>query len=516
MKKTILILALLTLSAPAWATAYYVANAGNDSCNGTSSTIGSSGACAWKTISKVSGTTLAAGSSVLFNCGDTWREQLQPHNGGSVGSPVVFSTYGTCSGSNNPIISGSNLVTSWTTYSGSIYQASLATAPRNVYSDGLPSWGLAKAASLVGMTSGTWWWVSNVLYVWLPDSSNPSGHSMEAAIRLAGVYVNTGTGGNFSYLTISNFQIQRTSTYGIYLHNYGTVSPFTSVTVSNNTLAQTGGGIVDNGYYNQLFILDEDYPASSGVKITGNKLSYCGDHNCLQMQGTGAVEISSNDVSEWNHNGIDVKDAPNASVDGNYVHDMTTIGAAFYIECDLIPCSVTWNNNTIYNVSNGFECSSASSFALTCSAYNNSMFNLSNTGTVLALPNATSTAVVYSKNNAASGVSSYIYNTGGSTAGITLYSDYNDVYGGTGSFWNGTTYGSLGSWHTATGQDAHSLIVGPQFVNAPTSFALQPTSPLINMGTLVGLPYSGCAPDIGAVEFVGRSCGISPFWYAIP
>ncbi|MDB5266511.1 MAG: hypothetical protein JWN89_326, partial [Parcubacteria group bacterium] len=58
------------------AATYYVANAGNDSCDGTSQTIGTSGSCSWKTIAKVNTSSFNPGDSILFNKGDIWREQL--------------------------------------------------------------------------------------------------------------------------------------------------------------------------------------------------------------------------------------------------------------------------------------------------------------------------------------------------------------------------------------------------------------------------------------------------------
>lgn len=46
--------------------------------------------------------------------------------------------------------------------------------------------------------------------------------------------------------------------------------------------------------------------------------------------------------------------------------------------------------------------------------------------------------------------------------------------------------------------------VNPMFVNAEShNYALTATSPAINAGTKVGLPYLGSAPDIGAYEFSG-------------
>jgi hypothetical protein len=93
------------------AATYYVANVGNDSCDRTSETIGSSGTCAWKTISKVNGSSFIAGDSVLFNKGDTWQEQLSVPSSGNATGNIIFGAYG--SGNVNPKFIGSTAVSTW-------------------------------------------------------------------------------------------------------------------------------------------------------------------------------------------------------------------------------------------------------------------------------------------------------------------------------------------------------------------------------------------------------------------
>ena len=63
-------------------------------------------------------------------------------------------------------------------------------------------------------------------------------------------------------------------------------------------------------------------------------------------------------------------------------------------------------------------------------------------------------------------------------------------------------------WVQRTGNDTHSLFVDPGFVDLDLSkdpdqwdLHLKPTSPLINAGVDVGLPYLGSAPDIGMYEY---------------
>ena len=105
-------LAFVLLMCPAWASGatYYVdCNANGDAGAGT----GTGAAVAWKTISKVNGSSFSAGDSVLFNKGCTWREQLTVPSSGSAGSPITFGAYGTGVA---PIIDGSNLITPGTSW----------------------------------------------------------------------------------------------------------------------------------------------------------------------------------------------------------------------------------------------------------------------------------------------------------------------------------------------------------------------------------------------------------------
>ncbi len=103
---------------------YYVSSsAGNDSNAGTSIS------APWKTIAKVNGRSFSAGDSILFKCGDVWREQLTVSSSGTSSNRITYGAYGTGA---NPVINGSNLVTGWSLYSdGStvdVYRASFSSA----------------------------------------------------------------------------------------------------------------------------------------------------------------------------------------------------------------------------------------------------------------------------------------------------------------------------------------------------------------------------------------------------
>ena len=70
-------------------TTYYVANAGSDSNNGTST------GTAWQTISKVNSFGQVPGDTIRFNGGDTFSGNLTLSTSGTFGSPITINSYGT-------------------------------------------------------------------------------------------------------------------------------------------------------------------------------------------------------------------------------------------------------------------------------------------------------------------------------------------------------------------------------------------------------------------------------------
>ena len=106
-----------------------------DSVDGKDANSGTSSAAAWKTIAKINATVLKPGDYVLFKRGGIWREQLEITGSGVEGNPIVYDAYGTGPA---PIITGSDVVTGWTNYSGNIYKTHISTiaTPTQLYVDG--------------------------------------------------------------------------------------------------------------------------------------------------------------------------------------------------------------------------------------------------------------------------------------------------------------------------------------------------------------------------------------------
>ena len=99
---------------------YYVSSSG-----GSDSNDGLSTSYPFKTIAKVNGLALQPGDQVLFKCGDTWRaEMLVVSQSGTASSPITYSSYpAACA--DQPRLDGTQPVTGWTVYTGTIYVADL-------------------------------------------------------------------------------------------------------------------------------------------------------------------------------------------------------------------------------------------------------------------------------------------------------------------------------------------------------------------------------------------------------
>jgi hypothetical protein len=307
---------------------YYVDPAGRDSNDGLSPKR------AWRTVARVNSTSLQPGDAVYFKADGLWRETLEPIRGGAPGMPITFSHYGS---GPRPIISGSDVVGGWSEGIRGTYSAPLREKPNNVFVDGGPGWGLTHACCAPGsaclaiapcaigpMTAGSWYWNAGAqrLRVWLPDGSSPASHSIEAATRLYGMKV-IADGGEKSYLTVDGLTFERTGGYGLYFYtNAERGNGANGIVVRNCTVTQTGTGQVDDGsYYNGIHYSQAKELPTAPV-FEGNTISYTGNHgNGINSQAADRAILLNNDVTHFNHHGLDTKHSRAVIIEGNRVHD---------------------------------------------------------------------------------------------------------------------------------------------------------------------------------------------------
>lgn len=334
--------------------AYYV-----DSSTGDDSSSGRSPSSAWRTIAKVNSIALAPGDTVYLRRGAIWRETLEPRNGGAPGHPVTLTAYGSGPA---PIISGSDIVTGWSSTDVSIFHAR-SSKPNNVYVDGGPGWGLTRACCLPGesctrsdlcargpMTAGTWYWnpATSELYVWLPDASNPANHVVEAAVRNYGMNA-TADAGEKGNIVVDGLAFERTGGYGIYFYSNaeGGKGPV-GVVIRSNTVRQTGTGQIDGGEYYNAIHFDEHVELNTAPEFIDNSIAYSGGHgNAINSQMADGARIVGNRAEHFNHNGFDSKHSASVLVRGNTAHDATEANGIYQEYC----ANGMIENNVVYNVS---------------------------------------------------------------------------------------------------------------------------------------------------------------------
>jgi len=252
---------------------------------------------------------------------------------GTPGAPITITAYGAGA---PPTISGADVVRGWASTSNSVYAAPLSEKPSNVYLDNAPGWGMNQSQSQSSMSPGSWYWDGSKLFVSLADGSDPSTHTVEAAVRDKAVSAD-----NRSYVVIDSLGTRRTGCWAIAMISQNP-SRDVDPKISNNIVTQNGTNLIDTGRYcNAIYI---NYATSPTVE--GNTVSYAGGHNAINVQKATDIKILNNDVSEWNHNGLDTKMSQGIIYMGNKAHDAPH-GNGIYSEQS---SNITAQNNVIYNI----------------------------------------------------------------------------------------------------------------------------------------------------------------------
>lgn len=529
-----------------------------DFTGGLDANDGLSTGAAWKTISKVNGSTFSAGDQVLFKKGETWREGLVAPSSGSSGNPMIFGAYG--SGA-DPLIKGSDiLVKTWTSIGSNRWTASQTPTPTVLFFDGTRGTLVGSQAAVV--SAGQWFWAANVLTVF--STSDPA-----TAFTSPGIETVLRTGIDINAKSWVKLQGLATTqcTGGILIHGGGDDN--TVDTCSASWCTSNGMFVTDNGTDRASFIncTSHDclngyallFEVSAGSIIDGPLVSGGTFYNCPATfsGGVGFSRVSNGRVTGvecyGNWYGIKyVNKAVNCRMDHNVVHNNSNFGLDLDVGgggADIITGCIVEYNNVYSNGSYGIAIEQDTGGA-TATTDNITRYNIVHSNSVCLICNQSDLDHIYYNIFYSSGsfdmlgaTNQEIYNnvfyateithwTGSNNCviknnifyqtqgdyfieqafGVTnLVCDYNSYYKGTaplGNFrLNGTGLGFSG-WQAA-GQDAHSTWgTDPKMVN-PTGadFTLQSDSPCINAGTNVGLTqdYLGHLisgnPDIGAYEY---------------
>ncbi|MCR8657109.1 RICIN domain-containing protein [Paenibacillus endoradicis] len=491
-------------------TTYYV-----DCFEGADSNSGTTTSSAWKTLSKVNGTTFSAGDQILLKSGCAWTGQLHPKGSGTSSSPIIIDQYGT---GNKPIINGEGTVAS----SLYLYNQQYWEINNLEITNFGSTVGRRKGVHLVGENAGT----LNHIYLKGLKVHNVNGDAKKDDDATGGIVTEvigrTGVVTKFNDVKIENSTIYDVgrqgivtwSSWAIISGGYGTrdttnfdQAAFTNYVVQNNTLYNIDGdGVV-------------------AISTKGAIIQYNVAHDVNRWHYTTTINPS---VAFWPWN------SDNTIIQNNEAYNVrnTVDGQGFD--------SDYWSNNTIiqYNYSHDNE----GGFLLICSL-NSTMYNKwsiirynisENDGTAgnpiinLMGPGTTGTSIYNNSiyvpaGNASSKVIANA-NWGGNAGQTWIENNIFYIKNGTSlddkSDWN--YYNNLYYGVSKPSEDTVGIVANPHFVNVGTGgigrnsvdgYKLLTSSPALSAGKVIGgnggLDYYGntvsatIAPNIGAYNGVG-------------
>ncbi len=247
--------------------------------------------------------TEAAGDTITFRKGDTFRESIVVPTTGTAGSLVTYSTHGTGAA---PIINGSTVTTTWTLDSAAIYTKTLTVAPTVIVEDDTflrwHVWNTNVATTFASATAGSWSNNGVIAYVWCTDSLDPDTHTMEVANKTGtdvyGFYLL-----NKSYITIDGLQIEKCTNRGIRILINSSGGTQSNNIVQNCVVRLNGDNGIDfdsqgnatadrgstmNAYNNTV-----SYNRRHGIMLGYGTVDSLADHNTCHHNGWGGVSAAT-------------------------------------------------------------------------------------------------------------------------------------------------------------------------------------------------------------------------------
>lgn len=483
------IFAFLFFASPAVAATYCMdATAGNDGSDGLCTCTGTS--CtgnAWQTLTKLNAMTFSAGDYIRLKCGETWRGKWAVLGNGVAGNPITITKYGSCTGSNDPIIDAASanaqvfnigVKNYWTidgihvknaTSANIVSNVSTGTVVTNVTSTGGNYGVYATGGSTVEISNTTITGAASGL-IFL----NVAGANILSNTTITGVTTGNAVNIDGSAVTASDITIQNaTGATSIGFKVYGA----STVSLTNFNIDTCG----TTGIYQT---------ASAALTLSSGTVQNCGEDG-VSANGTGSVTATNVRCTANGSNG------GAADGDGFTAHDTSTLNLNYCIADKNQKAGLAVVGSSTGTIKN-------------CSFYDNYDATVTDDyGIIINTTGATSWTV---RNTITKNHRYEIYIAAGAVAaGLTLDSDYNcfdDSRGGTAFHYNGTDY-NFADYQTNSSQDANSINDDPLFESADSAvFRLTAESPCIDAGTDVSLttdfdgvavPYSS-APDIGAFE----------------
>jgi len=284
----------------------------------------------------------AASVTINLKRGETWRERLNTGHGGTVEYRLFIQAYGT---GDDPIISGADIISTWSDEGSNIWSASSASEPGALYFDGTEG---TRADTLLEVTADQdWYWEAGTLYQ--HSTSDPDAR-----------YTSPGTEASFRW-GIYSYEDDYVTIKDIHVTNCGDSYTDQAIFLTGDYVDVDGctvdwcyaSGIkILNGDYGRVFNCDVSYCTAHNISATGTAIDQITgieffdnvSYGCrrpgttpsgygLKFIWADSCKMYRNEVYACEHDAIDFDGASGVGCDNcevyeNYIHDNLTVAVA--------------------------------------------------------------------------------------------------------------------------------------------------------------------------------------------
>lgn len=474
----------------------------------------------------------------LADDGGDYRDTLSPQISGSSGSEIVFEAYS----GDTPVIKGSDLVGTWTVFSGSVYQAALTTEPQQVFIDG--NFGDRQTSTGACVNEYDWYWASNVLYLYAPGDPDTqyTTPGVEASVRqycialngpgyvdidgltLAHGGTNNINGWASSNITVKNCTVEWAWEVGVFANSNTTL---TNWLIEDNILRYSGVGgatltlsgssssghitrrnaVYENGTHQGEWSTQQQW--TGGLKYLGIPLADCEvyDNEVYDNGPTGGATTAQKGNGIW----FDYADATGANPNichHNLIYDNTGCGVFIEVSKHAHVWANVMYGNAVMN-DNGYA--TAAGVRIDSrgdrEASDNLIYNNTIVGGRYGIINLTYAQSegcgvvdnIFKNNIVVSADGAVLYcETGGHNSGS--YGSGNvyerNCFGAESSnfiSWGGVSYSTYDAWLAVSSQEDNNVESDPTFTSAGSDdYTIAEGSSTIDRGEDLGSPFSTC------------------------
>ena len=516
-----------------------------------------------------SANTYHSGGDHVYILPGEYREIISPKDGIDINQHTVYSGYGS---REDVKILGSEEVTGWNLYNGSVYVADFSGAevtrceayPADNYPPYFNCFPDHEHIECQAFSTDCWedrekWFLradlesnffnaskgfndidepgeyyfdypNQKLYIWPFESDNPDNHTIECSKRKLAAR-------NIKYVTFQNLTI---------MHSYrdGIMWKGESVHIINNEIAfNSGEGSCLNNPA-AIFHFSAQPVLKTDIKIIGNKIHDQGS-DLGPQRGHGAAGMKfysiQNTIIENNEvynaaTGIVIKGGYdpgyfNLTIRNNIIHDIVAEGLYYYKQKPSGVFGGIAEGNLIYNIGYGGIVLGVGN---NLSVFGNTVWNVTPFGMVIGLLSTGNRADI--SNNIVSNMRDHHYGYGNyrsvyllfsynssaaSTSDYNLFFERTQAFGHTAEIAGDDHYPhswSLAEWQGNTGFDDFSMEIDPQFLStdpaSPDFLRPAPGSPAIDNGTIIpGYHCPTPGDQAGCKVWYGSAPDIGAFEY---